>query len=878
MKNQDEFPKSPLGFLRWFCKKELIDEIEGDLIEAYRERLIKQPKYAKLKLWKEVVQSFNLRNIGIMERYQNRAWYYNWKMTKQYALVLYRTVKKSKVYAVISLASLILGISCASLIYLYIHKELNFDQVFSKSDQIYRINNTSQLSDRTYAFAPLAMTPHLIENLDAVKSGTRIFKYRRAIPISVEGTQKSFNEPRFGWADPAFFELFDLKILHGNLDGILDRPNTVVISESIALKYFGSENPLGQVLVFSWDDINKLEVVGVYQDFPTNTSFQLDLISNLETCKQTMWGGQNHLESWSNMYVSAYILMDPTRADEVQALAQQAIADNYGSDPSRAPIPHIQSMRDIHLGKSMDIGEWSSHNEMQTLVLFGAIGAIVLFLGCFNFINMVTAQAGQRAKEVGIRKVLGGVRKQIIQQTFFETIIFVVFSGILSACLTYFLLPWLGGLTQHIYHLSDLLHPEFISYFFLTLAVVSILSGAYPALYISRVNSLSLMKKFNSSDGGRSVRNALIVTQFAITSGLVICTFIVYLQLQFLQNKELGFDDSVIVNMPIHNDDAVIPKIDAFRKVATAFQGISKVTAASHEMLSDYTYITNFDIDQVEEEKLWERYTVEQDYISAFNLEIVAGRAFDPTIASDSSAFILNESAVRDLGLEPDQIIGRTMSDQSQEASGKIIGVVKDFHYRSLHHEIQPFVMYVNWNRLDYISVRLASTNFQENIGELEKSWYQVFGESVPFFYSFLDQQAKEAYEREVNEMQLFSGFSLVSMILGGLGLFGFVLFTAERRFKEIGLRKVLGASSMQIMLLINRNFVKVIILAFLLSAPMAFFLMSHWLKGFAYRIDQPIWVYAITVLITFLIATITVSYSSWKAASSNPVDAIKTE
>ncbi len=875
---QESLPKYPFRFLRWFCKAEVIDEIEGDLIEAYEERKKGNLRTAKWKLWKEVLQSFNKRNIGIMSNYNDRSWYRQWSMIKQYARVLFRTMRKTKIYTAISLASLVMGISCASLIYLYIHKELNFDLVFSKADQIYRLNHQSQRSERTYAFAPLAMTPHLVDNLEAVKSGVRIFKYRRAIPITVEGTQKSFNEPRFGWADPSFFELFDLKLLKGNLEGILDRPYTAVISESIARKYFGDADPIGKVLIFSWDEVNRVEVVGVYKDFPTNTSFQLDLVSNLETCQKTMWGGRNQLISWQNMFVSAYVLIEDGRVKEIEEAAQIAINENFESDLTNPLIPTLQPLKDIHLAEPLDIGEWSGHNDIQNLILFGAIGAIILFLGCFNFINMVTAQAGQRAKEVGVRKVLGGYRRHIIQQTFFETIIFVTISGVFAFVLSYLLLPWLGGLTQHGYGIGDLLQPEFLMPFLLILVVVSIVSGAYPALYISRVNSLNLMKRFSASDDGKSVRNALVITQFSITTGLVICTFIVYLQLQFLHNKELGFDDSVIVSMPIHNDDAVIPKINAFREVVTASSGISGVTAASHEMLSDYTYVTGFEIDEIEEEKMWERYTVEQDYIRTFDLEIIAGRNFDPRLAGDSSAFILNESAVRNLGLQADEVIGRSITDAGLEISGKIIGVVKDFHFRSLHHEIQPFVMYVNWDRLDYISVRMASNNFLENIDFLERSWYNVFGEGVPFFFSFLDQQAMDMYEKEANEMKLFTGFSLISVVLGAMGLFGFILFTAERKFKEIGLRKVLGASSWEITLIINRNLLKVVGISFLLAAPLAFLLMKNWLKDFAYRIEQPIWVYALTILVTFLIATITVSYSSWRAASSNPVDAIKVE
>ena len=868
-------PKYPFRFLRWFCKEELIDEIEGDLIEAYQKRYETDPAVAKRKLWKEVIQSFNARNVGIMEKFKDQSWFQQWSMIKQYAKVLRRTVIKSKVYSSISIVSLVLGITCAGLIYLYIQKELSYDQVYSKYDQIYRINHKSETSERTYGFAPLALTPYLEENLDAVEKGVRIFKYRRAIPVTVSSSKRSFNEPRFGWADEAFFELFDLKVLSGNPKKILSQPNTLVISESIAKKYFGDKDPIGEVLEFSWSEVNKLEIVGVYEDFPTNTSFQLDLISNLETCNRAMWSS-SHLNSWQNMFVSAYILIKPDRAEEVAKAAHEAVTTNFESQSTWTTS--IQPLSDIHLGKPMDVGEWSDHNDMETLILFGSIGVIILCLGCFNFTNMVTAQAGQRSKEVGVRKVLGSHRRHVAQQTYFETLSFVVTSGVLSVILIYLMLPELGALTNHIYTFSDLIAWEFLFPYLLILTAVSIISGAYPAFYISKIKSIQLMKKFDSSKDGRSVRNVLVTAQFIITTGLVICSLVVYQQLQFMQNKQLGYDDSVLINMPIHNDEAVIPKINAFRTELKSHSGIGDITASSHEMLSDYTYITNFQIQGIDEAQLWERYTVEQGFVSTFQLEILAGRTFDHQIQSDSNAFILNERAVTVLGMQPEEIIGRTITDMSLEKTGKVVGVVKDFHFRSLHHEIQPFVMYVNWDRLDYITVRLASKNFTENISRLEESWYKIFSDNVPFFYEFLDQQAAVLYKREANEVKLFSIFCLLSILLGSLGLFGFVLFTTERKFKEIGLRKVLGANTREVILLINRSFIRMLVLSFLVAAPLAFFLMNRWLNDFAYHIDQPIWIYAITILMTFLIASMTVSYSSWKAALSNPVDAIKTE
>ena len=877
MSQHSGYKSWPLKLLRWYCKKEVIDEIEGDLIETFYERKEKNPSIARRKLYKEILQSFNLRNMGVMENYHHHKFFHGLSMINQYRRVLIRTMKKSRIYTTISIASLTLAITCAGLIYLYIDKELTYDQVFTESEQIHRINHLSKNRGRTYGFAPLGMVPHLMENLDAVEVGTRIFKYRRAIPVTVAGTMRSFNEPRFGWADPSFFDVFDLELIAGDPKTVLNRPDVVVLSESTARKYFGDKDPVGQVINFNWTEESPLEVSGVFKDFPSNTSFQLDLISNIETCRKRMWTG-GWVRDWNNMFVSAYLKIKPEGLEDVIEEAQNATSTYYTPDDPEAWITSLQPLQEIHLATPVDIGEWSKHNDKQTLLLFGVIGLIILCLGCFNFTNMVTAQAGQRMREVGVRKVLGSQRSLIAQQTFFETFSFVTPAGILSALIIYLLMPKLGELTSHIYALSDLLNLKFVGSFLLILLGVAVVAGTYPALIISGIQSIQLMKRDPVATGGKKVRSVLVTAQFTITTGLVICTLMVFLQLQYLRNKELGFDQSVIVNMPIHNDDAVIPKIDAFRNEVTANHGISQVTAASHEMFSDYTYTAIFDIEEFEGEPRWERYTVEQSYIDAFDLELVAGRSFDETISSDSNAFILNESAVKVLGISPEEVIDRTITDTGLEKTGKIVGVVKDFHYRSLHHQIQPFVLYVNWDRLDYISVRLNTENFAENIGLLEEGWYRTFGESVPFFYSFLDQQAQRLYQSEENEQKLFTMFSVVSIVLGAMGLFGFALFTTQKRFKEIGLRKVLGANAWQLIKLINQHFVRILVISFLLAAPFAFLLVNHWLSTFAYRIDQPIWVYLATAVMTFLIATVTVSYLSFKAASSNPIDSIKTE
>ncbi len=871
-----ELPRFPTRLLRWFCKEEQLDEIEGDLYEAYHQRYAQSPKKAKWKYYKEVLLSFKTRNIGIMQRYNDTRIGLSLSILRQYLFVMLRTIRRSKMHSGISIASLALGLTCAGLIALYLQKELTYDKMYSNADNIYRISHLSHNSGRSYGFAPVGMVPHLIETMDAVSDGTRIFKYRRAIPITVEKPRVSFNEPRFGWADPSFFQLFDLQIVAGSDQG-LKRPNVVMINETTAKKYFGDHDPIGQLLVFNWSEETKLEVVGVFEDFPSNTSFQLDLISNIETCKHTMWSG-DWFTDWKNMFTSAYVVIKPGEVESVLNQAQTATSTFFTPEKPKAWETSIQKLTDLHLATPLDVGEWSPHNDVQSIFLFASIGLIILCLGCFNFINIITAQASQRAKEIGVRKVLGSRKQQIAQQTLFETLCFVAIAGLISSITIYLLLPALANLTNHLYTISDLIAFDFILGFLGVLLIVALLAGAYPALYISRITSLQLMKKNSLGARGSNVRNSLVTIQFIISAGLVICTLMVLLQMKFIREKNLGFDDSMIVTFPIHNDEAVIPKINAFRNELSGYQGIGAVTAASHEMLSDYTYITNFIIQGYDDQMKWERYTVEQNYLKTFDLEVIAGRGFDISIASDSTAFVLNESAVQALNLTPEEAVGLTITDQGLDYEGRIIGVVKNFHFRSLHHEIQPFVMYVNWDRLDYISAKLETRNFQENIAVLEEKWNDIFGDSVPFFYDFLDQRTGELYENEANQSVLFSAFSIVSIFLGMLGLFGSALFTTERRFKEIGMRKVLGANTIDLITMINSKFIKMISIAFLIASPLAYILMRNWLDEFAYRITQPVWVYLLTAIASIAIAGITVSYLSWKAATSNPVEALKVE
>ena len=873
----DDTPRRPIKFLRWFCKADLIDEIEGDLIEAYRERCRENPKKAKRLLWLEVLESFKWKNLGIMEK-QETPMQRSLAILSQYSKVFFRSVSRSKIYTSISVLSLSLGITCALLIYLYIYKEYQYDRFFTDADRIYRIAFTSESTQRTYGFAPLALTPFMVENYDGVQNGVRIFKYRREIPVTVNTSNVSYNVGKFGWADPTFFDIFDIEILRGNAENPFGRPKTLAISESTARKYFGEENPIGKIIQFNWTVPYDLEVTAVFKDFPSHSHLDFDILSSMETCQEVMWPRQQ-INSWQNLFTAGYIkLNEGVSPVYINEQIQQATNENF--QPGR-PVrinSFLQPITQIHLTSDLDLGEWKPNNSWDRLVLFGLIGIIILGLGSFNFMNMVTAQAGQRVKEIGIRKVFGGTRRSIIEQTYFETLLYVMLSLVLSGILIFLSIPLLENLTNHEYVIPEFVNLTFLLPVALLLLFIIILSGFYPALFYSGIKTIKLINRQIFGSAGKPLRNVLVLSQFTISIGLLICTLIIHHQLKFMKEKDVGFDKSLIVNIPIHNDEAVIPKLETWKAEAMNHPDVESITSASHEMFADYTYISLFSLSGQEEEHTWERYTVDEDYLKTFQLELVAGRGFSKEINTDTSAFILNESAVKALHMTPEEVVGKTMNNVSDEVAGKVVGVVRDFHFRSLHNDIKPFILHVNRERLDYISIRLSGKNFKESIIHAEESWENIMGEDIPFFYSFLDQQAAMLYKREENESRFFSLLSLVSLSLGCLGLFGLALFTTQKKVKEIGIRKVLGAGVMNILLLINSKFLKMIGLAFLVAAPIAYVLMKKWLSGYAYRIDQPVWIYILTGIMTFFISMLTVSYLSMRAAASNPVESIRNE
>lgn len=806
-------------------------------------------------------------------------------MLKNYLKIAFRNFTQNKSFALLSILSLSIAITSVVLIGMYAYQEFSYDTFHERSEDIYRLVTVSENLDnrREVAFVPLALGPHLKENFSSVENFARVWVYRRSMPVSNPERDADFYEDRFAWADGSFFSIFDFEITAGNRENPLGEFRSVVISESMAEKYFGNENPIGKQLYFRGETDIPLYVSAVMKAFPANSHIRFDFVADIRVAAEDFWQGgratQEILQEWINLFVPAYIKTKP--GAEIQPILDEAnrLMNEHLSEVSGASYSmKAQSIESIHLTSNVDIGEFEVNGSEQNVYAVLVIGMIVLALGCFNFVNLVTAQAGRRTKEVGLRKTMGGTRSQLMLQHYLESSIMVLMAVLLSLVSVEILIPFLRNFII-MGNMGDFLADfKSISVFIGFVLFVVGIAGAYPALFVSKFSPGSVLKgSFSNRLSGGALRKVLITMQFALSSALIVCTLVVYQQLEFMKTKELGFSEEQIVVIPIHRDNAIIPNLNRVKESFTQNSNISGVTASSHLMFATFTYTDTFELFGSEQEYRWERYTVEADYPSVYGLNLIAGRFFRYDTPADTNAVILNEQAVRELGLEPEEAVGQILENRTMDIEGPIVGVVEDFHYQSLHEDIQPFALINYPQQIDFISVKINSDQVSTTLDFMEEAWSEVIPEGS-FGYFFLDETFGASYQREENLGNAVIGFSLTAIFLACLGLFGLSLFTAERRTKEIGIRKVLGASVWEIIRLLGTDFSRLVLLALGIALPVAYLVMTNWLNDFAYQIDISYWMILAAGFFVLLISWLTVSWHSFRAAMVNPVQSLKSE
>jgi putative ABC transport system permease protein len=806
----------------------------------------------------------------------------NWSliMLRHYSITAWRHLKRQKIYSIINIAGLALGITFFILIMLYIQYELSFDRDNQKARRIYRVakvlppghthGGKTMMVNTT---PPLAST--LVAEFPEVESATRFCRRRNVL---LTYNKNHFLEEEVFFTDPQVFDIFSISLVAGNSRTALTDPHSIILSQKTAAKYFGNKNPLGQILRYG--DGLELKVTGILKNMPRNSHFIMDIIIPFET-----FGTITHLDlsDWQNNFCATYILMaEGSRPD----VLEQKIPELYRkyAEPENWPggrryaRPFLQSLTSIHLHSDLD-GELAPNNNIKNIYLFSFIAFLILIIACINYMNLATARSIQRGKEAAIRKIVGAQRRHLIKQFYGESLIFTLIALVISLALIGLLLPAFNAFVERDLSLSLLNHPVLVLGVIMVIGFVGLLSGSYPAILISSFLPISGLKKQGlRGQKGRHLRNVLVVFQFAVSVGLIICALVVHRQLEFIKDQNVGYDKDQIVVIRLH-DPNVKKSLDALKSELKALPDVLAVTATDTLPNNIQSEIGPKWPGMPEEYGSFDIYIsyVDEGYLDVYGMDLAQGRNFSSEFPSDAkSAFIFNETLVKTLGWE--RPIGREFQHWDGQI-GRVVGVIKDFNFHSLHRHIDCMCLYYRKDQrwIYYMSAKIKGGQIPETLGSMEKTW-KKFSPEYPFDYSFFDDIFDRAYRLEHRLGIMFRVFSLLAVFIACLGLFGLAAFTAEQRTKEIGMRKVLGASRRNIFLLLSKEFTKWVLIANFFAWPIAYLAMNRWLQSFAYRTTLDPWIFALAAVLIMAVAIVTVTIHTLKVASANPVDVLRYE
>ena len=806
-------------------------------------------------------------------------------MFRNYLTIAYRNALRHRGYAVINVMGLAVGMTCCILILLYVQDELGYDRYASRHDRIYRLTMAIETPDRAEthtARSPTAWGWMLTDAFPEVEGFTRIKAPLVSWQVTyVEGNRR-FNEPGFYFADPGILDMFDFRLISGDANTALNAPNKVVMTESTAARYFGDEEALGKVIRI--DNTYDLTVTGVMEDVPRNSHMTFGFLGSFETLNvNPIYGGTDYGRNTQNFGPDLYtylLLAEGFPPESLDPKLAEFIASRYGPalNQFNAQIEAVlQPLTSIHLHSNLD-GELGANSDIAYIYIFSAVAFFLLLIACINFMNLATARSVGRAREVGIRKVLGAFRVQLIGQFMGESTIMAVLSLIVAVGLVYAFLPAFNALAG-----KDLVFAfDDMSMAFGLVGIVVLagaLAGSYPALFLSSFQPVSVLK--GSSRAGAvntNLRKILVVLQFVISVVFIIGTGVVADQMRFVHDKQLGFEKEQLVVMPL-GDPRQRLIYNAYKDKVAGYPDVLGVTVAN-EMPGGLVNDILFTPDGAPDEELvrinnmW----IDHDFIRTMGIELTEGRDFSRSFPTDTlQAFVINEAAVKWLGWEGAPLDKKIRLGNFKD--GRVIGVVQDFHVRSLHSGIEPMMLQLapGPDPLHYLAIRIAPDDVAETMGFLESSWREIYPDDS-FTYSFLDEDFNRLYQNEARQGSILRSFSLLAVFIACLGLLGLASFTAEQRTREIGVRKVLGASASGIIALLSKEYVRLVLYANLIAWPIAYFVMNDWLDGFAYRTDLSPWIFVLAAALAIAVTLLTVSYRAVSVAHTDPVDALQHE
>jgi len=882
-------PKLAENFLQWILKPELSEEILGDLEENFLEAAEQKTLFrAKLNYWYQTLNY--LRPFALRSSiFSNLNPFF---MLRHHILVSLRGFKRNTSTFLINTFSLTLGVTCCLLIGLYIFDEFSYDQQHPNIDNLYRVVLDINLNDwnKKVTALPPVLPPKLVEEIPGIKQAARLNPYFSNAGTNLlrkENETINHFEEKFVYVDPSFFELFHLPLIYGNAKKILNDPFQIVITKHIADKYFPGENPVGKTLMLNNSTDEVFTITGVTNNIPTQSHFEYDYFMSMASLKDSE---ENTNWLFNNYY--AYVLLEEgfkvadiqdklaafsTRHFGPQFKAQQNIDLEAIAAQGQYYRVNLQPVKDIHLYSADAYPQLKPTGDISNVRLFLIIALFILLIAVVNFINLSTARSTSRAHEVGVRKVLGSTQQHLVRQFLCESVLISLAAFVAGTLLAHFLMPMFNELSG-----KQLFIPFTNISFLLLLSgmafLMGILAGLYPSFYLSAFEPIKVLKgKLNRVSSGGRLRGGLVVVQFTISIALIIGTFVVYQQMAFIQDKKIGFEkeqvlliqDTYTLNDQVHSFKNAIKDLPEAQ--STTLSSYLPLEGGNRNSISFYPEGKNTVDDQV----LLQRWSIDTDYIETLGMTITEGRNFKEGLRNDSLGVILNETAIKDLGFS-DNPIGQKISSPYAEDDYTIVGVVKDFNYESLKGKVSPVGLFLGLSN-SVISIKTSSAEMEALITKAESTW-KSFAPNQPFRYDFLDDRFAVMYTVERRIGKLFLIFSVIAIFIACLGLLALVTFMTEQRIKEIGIRKVLGASAFNIVKMLSADFTKMVLIAIVLAFPLSYWAAHKWLNNFAYHTDIQLWIFIGAGILALLVAWLTVGLRSLKAALANPVESLKVE
>lgn len=812
-------------------------------------------------------------------------------MLKSYLKIAWRNIVGNPLFSAINIVGLSIGLACCIIIMLFVQYETSYDKDWVNADRIYRVTRDFFGNNlRLAAIAP-PIAPLLMEDFSEIEDITRIL-----VPgqLTLSRDDLRIREEKLVIADTNIFEFFDLKFTSGDAQTALTRPTNIVMSERAAERYFGNEDPVGQTLnLMGQVDVT---VAGIIEDLPDNTHMAFEIIASIAAIPLMM--GPNELENWgSNNYYTYLRLPTGYDPDDLESRFPDFLIKHRGEDAPNGTGLNLQHLPDIHLTSDRD-AEWRDNGSIAVVYTFSAVALVVLLIACINFMNLTTARSTQRAKEVGIRKVVGARRGQLIIQFLGESVLLTAFAMLLAVAMVELVLPTFAAFLEKPLSFS-LGEPGSLAAMLAGIVVVGLMAGSYPAFYLSKFRPIDVLKGSASGSGSSRLRKALVVFQFSTSIALLIATGVVMIQMQYARNIDLGYDKSrnLVTSLPFFSD--LWETYEPLKAELESHPGIQSVVYSSRvpgsQNLDGSGYIAEGEQSTMENVQSIADIKVDYQWFDHYDVPFLAGRAFrqsemrieQPTEENPVTyaAAILNESAARRFGWTPDEAVGKIIRQpQSRELDmfidREIVGVIPDIHFSSLHDEKKATVYSEpNGNYGRRISIKLAPGDHRDAIAHFESTWKKIIpGE--PVSWEFLDDRFDALYRAESKQAQMFGVFSMFAIFVGTLGLFGLASFTTERRTKEIGVRKVMGASVRDIVWLLTADFTKLVLFANVIAWPVAYYFMSQWLNRFAYKapFSDWAWLFIGSALVALTVAWLTIAAQASQAARARPVMALRYE